>query len=897
MRTRNRYFSGLKSAVTLFSIWAVLTPLVPTSHGVDISQIPWWDGETSVSPDGPLINRYGGLPIASGGTTIQRSATAARTGLAGYQFTTTTPIPVGGFGFFQTTLNPASAATSPGRDLRGFDQTSFWIRNDTGENFTLKFELKDYRDSNTHRAWRNIPVSATTSWQQIHIPLNLSSAGWNLSGAPDISRARFLGFVVEANQGQAVSGQIQFDDFQFRERGGVVDTQASPFPDIAARIAQRQFLGLWGSRNHNNGLIPVGSANVGSGGLNTTAAMVKMLPTAVRQGWITQAESDNYVSRVVATLNTTLNSANFVPPRYMNLQTLAPTIAEESVVDAAFMALALHQYKGLATTSVGLKNSIDAVQNRFNFAAFSDTQAPTVGWKLAYNTGTQSFTAGTYDGYSGEPWLISLAAHLANTHHVDITQHYHSAVFRSLDFVSNPADAHMVHSFEDFRAPFLQWLLPLFVDVSERGADNYPTRSLSTNPWENAQKYQRDVDAYFQSINRDVLLQLDAGDDGSGAFYQQFSAYNNFGRSDLFMPWSSSFAALGDTPAGSVALRTLLEKSLHGPLGLSDSARWTTGQADPSSIVAAHDFWNTSLSTMALFQFLYQDNGILSDLPEVQSALDRVFYVTWNGMSDGLWNSNSWNIGGTPPTARHDAQILSRTVTVTGIQAARTTRVRGGMLLLQGTLQSNVNVEELGTLAGSGLIDGELVLDGTFEIRQAASPLNVSGSIELGGLSELRIADSFTQDRGTTVFLTVLTSGDLRIGEFSNTPGIGEAAHLGYGHFLDEVVYSLNSVSIGVFAALPGDANGDGVVDGSDFGIWNANKFLSGTDWTRGDFNHDGITDGSDFGIWNANKFLGDPRLVPEPASAIIMAFIGLGGWFRNRSISFCSDAAGNRGR
>ena len=54
---------------------------------------------------------------------------------------------------------------------------------------------------------------------------------------------------------------------------------------------------------------------------------------------------------------------------------------------------------------------------------------------------------------------------------------------------------------------------------------------------------------------------------------------------------------------------------------------------------------------------------------------------------------------------------------------------------------------------------------------------------------------------------------------------------------------------------LPGDANLSGGVDGSDFGIWNANKFTSASNWCQGDFNQNGTVDGSDFGIWNANKF------------------------------------------
>jgi hypothetical protein len=54
---------------------------------------------------------------------------------------------------------------------------------------------------------------------------------------------------------------------------------------------------------------------------------------------------------------------------------------------------------------------------------------------------------------------------------------------------------------------------------------------------------------------------------------------------------------------------------------------------------------------------------------------------------------------------------------------------------------------------------------------------------------------------------------------------------------------------------LAGDANLDGFVDGSDFNIWNANKFRTTGLWSQGDFNADGVTDGSDFNIWNANKF------------------------------------------
>lgn len=52
-----------------------------------------------------------------------------------------------------------------------------------------------------------------------------------------------------------------------------------------------------------------------------------------------------------------------------------------------------------------------------------------------------------------------------------------------------------------------------------------------------------------------------------------------------------------------------------------------------------------------------------------------------------------------------------------------------------------------------------------------------------------------------------------------------------------------------------GDANLDSFVDGTDFGIWNSNKFTANTNWCSGNFNADAVIDGSDFGIWNSNKF------------------------------------------
>jgi hypothetical protein len=59
-----------------------------------------------------------------------------------------------------------------------------------------------------------------------------------------------------------------------------------------------------------------------------------------------------------------------------------------------------------------------------------------------------------------------------------------------------------------------------------------------------------------------------------------------------------------------------------------------------------------------------------------------------------------------------------------------------------------------------------------------------------------------------------------------------------------------------ILGAALGDANLDGVVDGSDFNAWNDNRLQSCyTSWSGGDFTGDGVTDGSDFNLWLANRF------------------------------------------
>jgi hypothetical protein len=76
---------------------------------------------------------------------------------------------------------------------------------------------------------------------------------------------------------------------------------------------------------------------------------------------------------------------------------------------------------------------------------------------------------------------------------------------------------------------------------------------------------------------------------------------------------------------------------------------------------------------------------------------------------------------------------------------------------------------------------------------------------------------------------------------------------VGYADAKDNVVSGLASGQIEVAYTLLGDANLDGLVNGSDFNILAANFNQSITGWDQGDFNYDGLVNASDFNELAAN--------------------------------------------
>jgi hypothetical protein len=514
------------------------------------------------------------------------------------------------------------------RDLARFQSMAFAMLNRTGAPLRGTLQIKDYRDSLAHRAVYRFAVPAATEWTTVDVSLKLDGAGWKVEGQPDLTQVVTIdfGFTPAAD---LKSGCVCLDDLTLTEQGGPLDVASSPLEQLVERLAQRQWEGLWAARSRSSGLIPNNSYQSSDAGLNTTSALLWMLPAAVDHRWVSREQADDYVRLLAQTFQGLLDRSAHLPPRNVDWVSLQPSLLpEESSVDAAFLALALHQYQSCGATSADLRQTIEKVQERLDFAAFA---RPT-GWRMAYRYATRSrpagFVEGTYDGYTNEANIISLAAHLAGRERVPIETYWNSNTHRLRTHLAGLERSPVVHAEKEFRAPFAQALLNLFVDVRQRGIDIYPDHGLATNPWQNFVLYEQAVMARLEMLGRSGLVQPDAGDDGTLSNYQQFSLYEDFGQNDLFMPWSAAFPLLADAPGAEAALRFLLQHGLHGPLGLADAAHWTTGQREPSRVTARHDFWNTSLATMALLEWLDGDRRLsksFAKLPEVRLALDRVF--------------------------------------------------------------------------------------------------------------------------------------------------------------------------------------------------------------------------------------------------------------------------------
>ena len=269
----------------------------------------------------------------------------------------------------------------------------------------------------------------------------------------------------------------------------------------------------------------------------------------------------------------------------------------------------------------------------------------------------------------------------------------------------------------------------------------------------------------------------------------------------------------------------------------------------------------------------------------------------WNGGS-GSWISANWQDGAAPQPGQvaildfgTDSVIINENETATSVK----TLIRSGTLTINGTHTGDVSVFDtsatpehgpnsaMAAIAGNGLVDGNLTLMGRFRLQEPATLL-VTGeamlstgftvslsATQVSGEAQLNVTADFALAAGNSTgeFAVISATegitgvfGDLSVGDEFGTGDL----------FVESLTYTDNEVLISLGRSLPGDANRDGVVDVSDFNVWNEFKFTGDSTWDTGDFNGDGLTDTSDFNIWNEFKFTsGNLNAVPEPAADILV--------------------------
>jgi glucose/arabinose dehydrogenase len=266
----------------------------------------------------------------------------------------------------------------------------------------------------------------------------------------------------------------------------------------------------------------------------------------------------------------------------------------------------------------------------------------------------------------------------------------------------------------------------------------------------------------------------------------------------------------------------------------------------------------------------------------------------------------------------HNLQLLSGNITVDGgvtatiksnlsaESANHSLRKLGpGTLLVDGTAGQTVVKE--GTLGGTGTLDYLTVRSGA-----TVSPGDPSGTLwvnnafkmESGAAMALRVGASSVipgQPQNGVVAIggtaTVAGELDLSFADFGDgvfVPSIGNVIVAVWAAggitgsfdsinlpelpstFIWDTHYTLNAIYFTIDARLPGDYNGDGVVDAADYTVWRDLRGQRGNTLVADSSGPDGVADGLvsrwDYFYWkerfgNAQAGSGGASSVPEPAS------------------------------
>jgi len=214
-----------------------------------------------------------------------------------------------------------------------------------------------------------------------------------------------------------------------------------------------------------------------------------------------------------------------------------------------------------------------------------------------------------------------------------------------------------------------------------------------------------------------------------------------------------------------------------------------------------------------------------------------------------------------------------------------------------------VGVDGVYTLSSGSLTAGAIEVLGSMSIgggTLAAAPLAISGgkvtvtpgagpvtfsslSISSGGVLDVSNNHIFvtygSSDPISTIAGYIETgyngghwNGSGIISSVAQNPTLGLNYGLGWADGKDKIVAGLSTGEIEIKYTLLGDANLDGVVNGSDFSILAANFGQGVTNWDQGNFLFTPAVNGSDFSALATNFGQGDSGAAASVSAADIAA-------------------------
>jgi autotransporter-associated beta strand protein len=362
--------------------------------------------------------------------------------------------------------------------------------------------------------------------------------------------------------------------------------------------------------------------------------------------------------------------------------------------------------------------------------------------------------------------------------------------------------------------------------------------------------------------------------------------------SDLFVT-NSSLGTIGEYTTSGATVNASLVSGLNLPFGIAVSGSDLFVMNGGSGTIGEYTTSGATVNASLVSGLNEGSYGVAVVAPAT---------LTWNnagGSGDGMhWDSTSqnWNNGSTADFYNdgafitfndanngHYAVTLNTTASpgsVTVNNSAGNYTISGtGHIAGTGSLTKNgdstatlntVNTYSGGTIVNAGTlvvgVNGALP-DGSLSIT--GGTLQLAASTGLASLTSLSITGSGALDiTNNHIVLSYGVNNDpiSAIASYIasgynngawNGPGVNSSAAalpannahygLGYADGADGVVAGLSSGQIEIEYTLLGDANLDGVVNGSDFTILVGNIDYAGKSWDQGNFNYDDRVNGSDF--------------------------------------------------